>query len=647
MENGSERRAATVVCIYEREQAAAVAAYCAAHPGARVIALDYWAGRELESRGVSVRPLTDYVPSWGDFSDLLAAADGAARTWYALPETRFLTYKGISLGAVYEASLGHYFQQALAYVNAFERILARHPDAATLVVPHATAEVPATGGPLLRFEARVVVDAAAAVARRNGRRLETLGAPRAVPPALFPRRPLGRSLFLKMYNALMGLLPRKPVRLYVSDHWRNIRPFIERMPDAELVFVDRKELRAISWRRLIRHRARFVHPQDAVTPAMRATASRTAQEWRSRWTQAARAVAALPEFTANGFHWFPLVEPALEFLAGTYAERVIADTDAIEAGLSRERINRVLVRASISGQHHFFIMGELPRRLGIPSVEIQHGIGVGILDPNSAFGHLHVEYLAAYGPLVKRALEKNGYAGERIELTGSPRFDRYVVERDAMTHEKRSATLSALGLDPSKPTVFVVMQEATQRLMLAAAGFTPYEMRDFIFALRDIMDAVPGLQFLLKFRSHGEQEKYEAIVREAFPDGTAVALAHGDAFPLLLACDVAYTCFSTMASECIMGRKPVVLFPLKEGDTYFYDAHKDGMLTVPFLNDRNPPPVKEVAALTRKLIGDQTFYAEAVKKGERYLADNFTFDGQAARRVAEFLRNTAPPKAGN
>lgn len=631
-----------LIAVYEPEQIDAVVLYATKAADARVLPLDYWIEQELIKRGVPVLPFSEYCKPWTASLDIVRRAQTLSRQWHRLPELSFFQHAGLHLGEMFEAVLMIYLQGIQSYLLLFTRILDRHPDIERLVVPHSTVRIGPTAGPFASYHARVVADAGRFCAQQRGISFVSIGNSQAVSIELFPKQPLVRTFLLRAYNWGIGIAPRRPLRLFVSDHWRNLKSIIERMDDSEVVFVDRKELRNIPLRQLWKHRVRFLHPLDVATSHIRSIARARQKEFRDAWPAAKDAIACLPDFSRDGFNWWSVVEPMFGTLVASYAERVIADIESTRSILQKEKSNRVLVRASISGQHHFFIMGELPHQFGIPSFEIQHGIGVGILDPQSAFGHLHADYLAAYGPLVQQALVRNGYAAERIRPTGSPRFDRYYSERDALTSEARNEKVIALGLDPRRPVICVVMP-AESEFMLGSTDLSSYEYQGFIRSLADIKKTIPEIQFILKFRSSGLCEKYRASIRTVLPSDAL--LEHGDAFPLVLLSDFVYACFSTLVSECIMARKPVILFPLKKGDSYFYEAHKDGVLSVPLLDESSGIPTKEVIDVTQRLINDTTFYADAVQKGQTYLSRNFTFTGRATQEVAECLRSvSAPPK---
>jgi len=633
-----------IIIIYELEQTEMVASYVHAQDKPpKIIAFDYWAERELVKRGFTVTPLTEYCKSWTDFGDLLTRMRSLSQTWHKIPEMSFFTYKGLLLGEIVEVALCNYLEVVQYYLFIFERIFAVHPGVSRLVVPHSTKSASATSGPFAPALVQAVVAAAEFLATQKGIPFKTIGVSHTIYMEAFPPVRFWRTLFLRVYNFCISVLAsRRPLRIFVSDHWSNIKPFIEKMDDAELVFVERKELRHIPLRQLWKHRIRFLHPLDVLTPEIRRIARARQEEWRHTWSAAKDAIEHLPGFTMDGVNWWPIVESAFTDVVETYAERVIADIESIHAVLEEENINRVLLRASISGQHHFYILATLPHHLGIPSFEIQHGIGIGIMDPKSAFARLPADYIAAYGPLVQRAFVRNGYAKERALLTGSSRFDRYIGLRESFTPEDRDRALREKGMDSTKPVIFVVVPQ--EYLELTPYAISSYEFRDFILSLRDIHKAISNAQFLLKFRSKAQMEFYRSYVQEVFSEG-GVVLESGDAFPLVLLSDLVYSCFSTLASESIMAKKPVVLFPLKKGDTYFYDSHKDGIVSVPLLDEVSGVPTQAVIDVTRRLITDKTFYTDAVKRGERYLAENFTFTGDAAQKVVSYLRSTSlPPK---
>lgn len=633
----------TLVIIFEYEQVDSVEAYVRKSPGdVLVVAFNYWAECELGRRGIEVLPMTNYIPPWADFRIPVGVVEELSR-WYKSPEMSFFEHHNLCLGEMLEAALNGYLLQVRGYIEIYARIFAAHKNIVRIAVPYSTQRVTSTAGPFARFEVEAVVSVGAWYAKQLHLGFEALGTSYVEQKTLFPKQPLTSAVFLKVYNASMRLLPRKKLRIVVSDRWHNVSTLVQNLPGAEFIFVDRKEIMQIPWRTLLAHRIRFIHPLDMTTRLIRKTARIKQQVFADAWSDVKKTLQTNPGFQVAQGSWFEVVEDAFSYMVTVYAERIVADIESIKRLLQKEHVQRVLIRASISGQHHFFILGELSRQFDIPSIEVQHGIGVGILDPHSAFGHMHADYVAAYGPLVQRAFMRNGYAKERTVPTGSPRFDRYLPEREAYTTAMRTALLWSLNLSADKPVVCVVMPTESLGCVLGTVDFSSYEFRDFILALKEIQTQVPHMQYILKFRSPGQLASYRQYVEGVL--GTEdVAFVSGDAFPFVLASDIVYSCFSTLASECLIAKKPVVLFPLKMGDIYFFDAHKDGTIAMPLLGNGEDIPVAEVVAVTQRLINDKAYYGEEVARGQQYLAENFTLEGDAAKRVAAFVEMAKVPE---
>ena len=622
----------TLIVIYEMQQVGDVVALAAQTPDSIVVSLNYWVERELHKHGVVARPLTDYYPAGTDFRALLTLTQDLSRQWYQLPSMSFFSYSDLKFGEMFEGVLCDYLQQARYYLFVFERILESHPDAQRLIVPQSKRFVSATAGPFAAYEVGLVAKVAAYAAKAASISYETRGTLHVATAVLFPPQPLVRRVMLRTYNAMMKLCtPKRSLRIFVSDHWKNISSVMAHLTDAQLTVMDRKELRTIPWRELWKYRVRFVHPLDVLTPQMLVVARAERAKLKEQWRLARGEVEKLPGFQHAGTSWWPLVEDGFDNLVAVYSERIVADVEALRFILQKERTNRVLLRASISGQHHFFILGNVPPTLGTPSMEIQHGIGVGEVDPNGVFSRLQVEYLLAYGTLMQQAFVRNhGYEASRIVPVGSPRFDRYFTEHEALTPESRDAQVRTLGLDPKRPVVFVVMPEEV--VQLTPYCFSSYEFRDFLIALREVKQRLPEIQFILKFRYI--TPSYRECAEEVLPHDAALVDAR-DPYTLALLSDVVYSGNSTLVIETLIAKKPVVLFPLKSGDVYFKAAYQDAVIPVDTLD--------EVVAATKKLIETPEYAAAVVEKGTSFLHKNFAFDAHSADRVATFIRSLSLP----
>jgi hypothetical protein len=618
----------TLVLIYEPGQVDDVASYVQTNPGATVISLDFWAERALKQKGIPCRSSTQYCPLMEDHTALLEQAETIAREWYRLPQMAFFEYRNIRIAEALEPDFDSYLQLLLRRIHIVARVLLAHPFAKHIVVPCSKREVPPTSPPLTSFELNSLADVATFLGKPRNITVTVLGkciSPDAI--RSFPPQSRLRFLALHMYNGFIGLLPRRSLKLFASEYWSHIAPFIENMDDAELVLMDRSEIRVIPWRQLLKHRIRFLHPLDEATPAIRSESSRWQRQAREHWVAAKPSVAAMPEFMHGGISWWPLVEQGFDFIVEKHAERVVSDIDSIEKILRDERTDKVLLRASVSAQHHFFVIAKISQLLGIPSIEVQHAGAV--LDPHSVHSRFESSHLAAYGALTAAMYVRNhGYAPNRIRAIGSPRFDRY-LNASAVDEVRRVAGLRALGLDPSRPVMLAAVQAEGAWSSLTPTYSSSYDTASFFRTLRNLQLMNPQIQFILKFRSRGCTAAHRDYIGELFSDG-GVAISEDDLFSMLMLADFASSGSSTAMYETMLANKPLVLFPWKP--TAVHDIAIYGKAAPLVYTDADL--VNEI----RRLLTDGAYLKDRMHRQESFLAEQYSFDGHASERMAALLR---------
>ena len=619
----------TLIIIYRLEQVEQVVEYIKTND-ATVISLDFWVQLRLESKGIKCRPLTDYCPSDKDYRDLLTQVQDISREWYRIPEMAFFEHRGLRIGESVETDVFTYLQEARYYLFVFEQILKFHPTTRRIVVPCVSGKIPPAARPFTASQIRIIETVGEFFATKVNIEFKALGEPSTGKIAPFPQRFYINSLVLRIYNFVMfQFSSRDAFKIYVSDYWKNIELPIQMINrKVELIFVDRKELRNISFRNLWKYRIRFMHPLDTASLSNRTLARRRQEDFSAQWSTAKKTISLMPGFSFDQGNWWNLVQEGFSTLVEEYAERIVSDIESIQSFLEKEAVDRVLVRASVSAQHHFFILSVLPRRLGVASLELQHGIGVGIQDPNSVLSRLYADYIAAYGPLVKKWFVQNNYDSRRILSTGSPRFDHYISQRDSLTSEERSAKIVFLGLDPSHPIIFSVVQEELIQLMPYA--LSSYEVRDYFHTIKKISDSIPNVQFILKFRSASLAAYYRPYCEKLFSDCKIYFAITEDPYKLSLLSTIAYSCYSTLAVETLVGGRPVLLYPVKTSDVFFKEALEDGMIKI--------SSIDELHQITKQLLSDPAYYAEQVERGKEFIKNNFTFDDGASARIASLIQ---------
>lgn len=588
--------------------------------GARVVCLDFLVGRELARQGIPHLSLRDVVDSETGEEEWWLLAQEIAREWYRLPAMQFFQYQGIRIGEALEPiMLEAYLARLLYYVRVYSALKEKFPGARVTIPAYIVEDKPAYDC-LVSFEWRAVVDAA----RMAGLRSIVVGTPLPVTA----RRGVSlsavcKSLFRRASAALIGFLPRRPLKIYAGEYWSHIGTIVGRLRDAELVLMDSGELRHISWRQLLTHRIRARHPQDAVRSAERDEAARVSGAFMRQWEAGREDVAAYLRSMRRDLDWSPVLE-ACEYLM-TYASRVIVQIGALKRIMEEERPDIVLQLASVSDRYHpFFIMARIAALLRIPSLELQHASAY--VDPRAVYSRIETEYLATFGPDLSAWHERIGNARERLIPVGSPRFDHYGSEHaDALL--KGKAVFAQLGLSASRPVLFAAVPFSSENLF----HFDSYQLAEFFQAIRAVQSAIPGLQVLFKCRNHKRVGATRAYLQELRFVDCAVAGSE-EVFALLCASDAVVCGNSTLIYQAMLAKKPLVQFGWKTWDSYNVQMYAQAL---PFART-----TREAIDIVMRIFADSSYREELLARQKQFLL-GYYFDGRAAERMAGLIGRLA------
>ncbi|MDO8517971.1 MAG: hypothetical protein Q7S26_01620 [bacterium] len=599
-----------------------------------VVALEREVVLALTERGVVHTPVTAYVPANSNFESLYYKTQALAWSMFRHPAMQFYRFRGIALGEVQVPVVQFYLDKLIHAVYTAESVAESAGPFSSVLVPCSTVSVWLTSGPLTLEHINSFTTGFRLYANAKKIPFIELGEQKFAylkKPFLERVQYIVLSAGLRINNFLVeSLVRQKPLKLFVSDYWRHIEPFVSRMEDVELVVMDRREAAKIGLRRIWKYRMRFYHPKDFLTREARAEADRTMESFTAGWNNARADEAYRQLFAYKDISLWPVFEQSLTFLVTDFARRMVTDTISFEILYKTLAINRVLLRAGRGGQYHYAIAAQVATKVGIPSIELQHAGAV--IDPRQVFSLLDASYLAAYGTLTREQYVSNhGYTPERIVPIGSPRFDRYLLQ-EKPSPAQREERLAAFGLTASRPVVLVSVPWETSGL--SAQFVSSFEMDIFFRALKRVQQEVPEAQILFKFRANNSIETYRAYLRTLFPDGGMALASKEDFFSLVLLSDMVCSNDSTVVYETMIGKKPLILFPWKEYNFALTTYRQAGLY---------PASDTELVSIIRSLCQKGGAYQEAVTRGEQFLVKNYCFDGQAAKRLTQLLREQIKP----
>lgn len=183
------------------------------------------------------------------------------------------------------------------------------------------------------------------------------------------------------------------------------------------------------------------------------------------------------------------------------------------------------------------------RKLGIPSVYVQHGIIP--YDPYAIAGRADI--LLIWGEVSRRALIRLGNRPEQLRLTGAAQYDRF------FSAEQVAALPSGFRVKPGSPLVVFTSQPP-------ARGVPESVYRRSLRAVLEVARAVSDIELVIKLHPIEAPEVANVLVKEAGVPARVVK--EFDTRILLKAADLVMTQYSTTGLEALLLGKPLVTINL-------------------------------------------------------------------------------------
>jgi hypothetical protein len=605
------------IVIYQAEQLPALKR-CLADMSRETVSVVAW-GADIEylldTAGIAYRSAESCrtVPSL----ERLLYAEKLTRDIVSDPQMRFYTHRGVPLAQVHALAFQQYLGAFLYHLD-FARSFIEQ-DKPDKVVVLGSERCAFLGDIFAEHLEHMVGDAMTLAGETLGVSVETTLAPgslrRVYEKYIFLTKRWLNAQHLSLLNTLVALQSRpKPIRLLISDLWRNTSPYLKELPEAEVVLWERSERKAVGAENIQKHRMRFMHADAFRTFAHRYTARKVGKAMRAEWERVRDKITAIHSASFLSVSLRSIVLNAFNHMFEQAGEDVCTIEDTYLM-LTTLRPQVVLVRASVSVQTHFAILCHVAKQLGIVSVEVQHGLLY--LGGGSFVPYPSAEYIATYGELTNEEYCALGYAREKLLTVGSPRFDQYakIVADGTPRGEKTQVGYCLSTLTPGwwgdaydVRTSLGILAEASKK---ASAHIS--------IAVR------PG-------------SPLEAFVRHCVAglstDGVSLSIS-GDPLPKLFArSDVVIAGYSTVLLESILAKKYTVL----DCSIPMYDSMK----TRAGLPKTLPVPTAKTAEEFATLFARSCLEREAER--EQFfnkVSAQYLCDDQSSRRLAEQVRALA------
>lgn len=601
---------------------------CAEHPelsegAVTLIALDREVEYVLADRGVSFVSGRDYRSN--DTDSVVAGEEWTARILES-ERWSFFAYRGVALSQVYFLSLQSYLTRLLYYVDIVVNVATQHPQAGRVIVFPPAASGPSMGSILAHCKVRAFVDAVQVVAKKKGIDVFVAPQPEFTPlknsPQLFRVKRALFGLALAGMNAVVGVTCRpKKIRILASDYWKNLSPYVQNLPSVEIILVDRIEALKVGLKSIWKYRMRFLHTTTTSNPDLER--AHTRELFLHEWN-AIKEANELDAFEFRGVSLAPLLEAAFDRLVPEAGEQLLCDIDDTHTFLSRVKPDIVILRSTVSTQTHFVVLAHAARKQGIPSIEMQHGLEY--YGPGSVSLRHRAEFTGVYGKLTAEQMNAVEDTSTTAVIVGSPRFDVYAASLQKEDAVQTSGALNILCVAPA----------------VDPGGDSPdtYDTEEYYAAIASAVRAVPNATVTIKFRPGPNRDSFVKRTLETVFAGIPYTIAQFESFAELYPkADIVISCYSTALIEGLQCGKPLVYFgpsPAQSmmGRHHFAPYEAAGAMRIATSQKELEEVISELAGApgARKLLSDGA---------ARYLAQEYSFDGQSGDRAADLIQELA------
>ncbi len=584
--------------------------------GGEIVALDAQVAYELKDRGIPFISAYDFRTK--DPSALVLAEEWLVKL-FGSPEWSFFSYRGVSLSRIYLFPIQAYVPLVLYYTDMVGNVARAFPEAKRLIGFSFAEPAPAAGFSLEQNRLRVIVDVIANVAKQTDKEpllIRNKMAENASHAKFYFKRAVFEFCIGIINTFVRAFRPRKRIKLLVSDYWRNILPYIVKLPSVEIVMFDRMQAFNAGWKNILKYRMNFLHPKVKSPSEENLQARVQIAEGFNAYKKSAGMA-----FEYRGFSLAPLMLSVLESTISHAVEKTLDDIDATYEFLTRERPNVTLLRSTMSAQTHFVILAEVARNLSLPSLEMQHGLeyyGPGSMDRRHSG-----EFIGVYGQITTTEMQAMGDTRIIPVVVGSPRFDVHAQTALNSLEDKEKVSVVCVA-----PPIFPVISPDS------------YEMIEYFSAVAYAMRGLSNAQITIKLRPRVPERKFfERIIAELFI-GMDYKIAELEPLhEVYKNADIVISLYSTAALEALLSDIPLIYLGVSPeqklmGKQHFTAYEKEGAVY-------NADTIEKLKEYLILLVNNHEERRNARQRIQTFLSKSYVADGRASERAAKLIEAIA------
>lgn len=296
--------------------------------------------------------------------------------------------------------------------------------------------------------------------------------------------------------------------------------------------------------------------------------------------------------------------------------RLIPQLAVAEHMLSRHRPGLIISADDADPRCRLYSL--LARAVGVPTLVVQQGLSSQAYPEWRFLSH---DRVAAMGESSRRDLMAQGVEPERIVVTGPPGFDTFASTDPGIADKIRND----LGIPQEHRLVLFASQPS-----YVGAFDQPQKRTDMIKAIVKVVGDMKDVTLVVKPHPGEKRKELAALVGKA--QGVVLVDRAVSIGPLIKACDVFITFFSTTALQALYAGKPVITIdvPGSGGGRLYSDSHATWVAR---------STVELRTHITNLLSAERAEHVKSKEEAARRFLREMTYhpDGKATDRVVQLV----------
>ncbi len=265
------------------------------------------------------------------------------------------------------------------------------------------------------------------------------------------------------------------------------------------------------------------------------------------------------------------------------------------------------------------------KRRGITSFCIQYGMASKY---SNELRYFKQDYLGVMGSKVLSLMKELGMPQEQIFITGSPRFDSYMLDNKLAEDVRQDLNISKMA----KVVAFMSIPPAVDGVGQREAGLSLEEYK----CLLSMIYSIPSLStdFILIVKPHPEEVEHiylhkQYAIADSFLADRILLVQHKSAYGIINSSDLVITMQSTTGLEAILMNKPLIMVNITGREDMVDYATSGAAYPV---RKKDDLPVAINGLLYNKEVSDHY-----EKMRSQYLKQNLSYIHKSAIRTADVI----------